>query len=155
MGATVVSGDLGDRRPDDLELVVFEVGGQRHGVISTAVCEVLPAVTLTPVSGGSRLVEGVVNVRGSILPVVDVRVWLGLETRPMEPTDHMIVVRVGERSAMLRVDRAVELIRLARSEIEAANGLQSAAGGISGFAKLPDGPMPVHELESLLAEAVG
>ena len=73
----------------------------------------------------------------------------------MEPTDHMIVVRVSDRSAVLRVDRAVELISLARGEIEAANGLQSAAGSISGFAKLPDGPLPVHELESLLVEAVG
>lgn len=155
MGATAVSGELGERRTDDLEMLVFEVGGQRHGVASTAVCEVLPAVTLTPISGVSRLVEGVVNVRGSILPVVDVRVWLGLETRPIEPTDHMIVVRVGDRSAVLRVDRAVELISLARGEIEAANGLQSAAGSISGFAKLPDGPLPVHELESLLVEAVG
>ena len=155
MGATAVSGELGERRTDDLEMLVFEVGGQRHGVASTAVCEVLPAVTLTPISGVSRLVEGVVNVRGSILPVVDVRVWLGLETRPIEPTDHMIVMRVGDRSAVLRVDRAVELISLARGEIEAANGLQSAAGSISGFAKLPDGPLPVHELESLLVEAVG
>lgn len=155
MGATAVSGDLGESRIDDLEMLVFEVGGQRHGLASTAVCEVLPAVTLTPIFGVSRLVEGVVNVRGSILPVVDVRVWLGMETRPIEPTDHMIVVRMSDRSAVLRVDRAVELISLARGEIEAANGLQSVVGGISGFAKLPDGPLPVHELESLLVEAVG
>ena len=155
MDATAMSGESGERHSEDLEMIVFEVGGQSHGLVSSAVCEVLPAVTLTPVSGASRLVEGVINVRGSVLPVIDVRVWLGLETRPIEPTDHLLVVRVGDRSAVLRVDRAVELISLPRCEIEAASGLQSAAGGISGFAKRPDGPLPIHELESLLAEAVG
>ena len=115
MNATTVGDDLGERRTDDLEMLVFEVDGQRHGVASTAVCEVLPAVTLTPISGASRLVEGIINVRGRVLSVIDVRAWLGLETRPIEPTDHLIVVCVGDRSAVLRVDRAVELIRLTRA----------------------------------------
>ena len=53
-----MSSETGEPGSDDLKLIAFEVGGQRHGLISTAVCEVLHAVTLTPISGVSRLVEG-------------------------------------------------------------------------------------------------
>ena len=129
-----------------MEILLFEVGGQRQALASRDVREVLPAVTVTPMVGTARFVEGVVNLRGSVLPVVDARVWLGLPTRPIEPSDHLIVVRVDERSAMLRVDRAMELETLASGDFDAATRI----------AKLADGPVRVHEVEALLSQvAIG
>lgn len=129
-----------------MEILLFEVGGQRQALASRDVREVLPAVTVTPMVGAARFVEGVVNLRGSVLPVVDARAWLGLPTRPAEPSDHLIVVRVEERSAMLRVDRAMELVTLASGDFDA----------VTRIVKLADGPVQVHEVEALLSQvAIG
>ncbi|MBC7818355.1 MAG: chemotaxis protein CheW [Planctomycetaceae bacterium] len=125
-----------------MEILLFEVGGQRQALASRDVREVLPAVTVTPMVGAARFVEGVVNVRGSVLPVVDTRAWLGLPTRPIEPSDHLIVVCVDERSAMLCVDRAMELVTLASGDFDA----------VTRIAKLADGSVQVHAVEALLSQ---
>lgn len=125
-----------------MEILLFEVGGQRQALASRDVREVLPAVTVTPMVGAACFVEGVVNLRGNVLPVVDARAWLGLPTRPIEPSDHLIVVRLEERSAMLRVDRAMELETLASGDFDT----------VTRIAKLADGPVKVHEVEALLSQ---
>ena len=127
-----------------MEILLFEIGGQRQALASCDVREVLSAVTVTPMASAARFVEGVVNVRGCVLPVVDARAWLGLPTRPIEPSDHLIVIRVGKRSALLRVDRAMELATLASGDFDA----------VTRIAKLADGPVLVHEIGALLSQVV-
>lgn len=127
-----------------MEILLFEVDGQRQGLFSRDVREVLSAVTVTPAVGAARFVEGMVNVRGNVLPVINGRAWLGLPTRLVEPSDHLIVIRVGDRSALLRVDRAMELVTVATGDFDP----------VTRIAKLDDGPVEVHEVTELLSQVV-
>ena len=55
------------------EILIFVVGGQRHGLPVAQVQELLPAQAVLPVAGAAAPLEGLINLRGAILPVVDVR----------------------------------------------------------------------------------
>ena len=103
-----------------LEIVVFEVGGQQYGLPASDVRELQRAATLTPLPRAPAIVEGVVNLRGAVVPVLDIRSRFRLPPKPMEPTDHFVVARAGERLVALRVDRATDLIRVAAADVEEA-----------------------------------
>jgi purine-binding chemotaxis protein CheW len=103
-----------------IEILVFEVDGQRFGVRSADVVQVLRAATLAPLPQAPAPIEGVLNLRGCLVPVLDTRRLLGLPAREMQHTDHLIVVITGEQVVTLRVDRAMNLVRLESDQAEAA-----------------------------------
>ena len=135
----------------EVEFLIFEVAGQRHGLPLSYVREVLQAVTVTALPGAPAYVEGVINVRGSVFPVIDLRAQLGLPPKPMEHTDHFIVASVDDRTVAVRVDRAVELVRLNHGDVGGVNQLGSAPPCVSGVAKLRDGLVLIHDLRACLA----
>ena len=135
------------------ELLVFEVGGQRYGLPAADVRELLRAVTLTPLPRAPAIVEGVINVRGVLVPVLDIRGRFRLPPKPPEPTDHLIVARAGGRLVALRVDRAVELTRLDPAAVERAEAVVPGVVYVAQMAKLPDGLMLVHDLNTFLSHA--
>src|ERR1700720_4210722 len=105
------------------EVLVFEVGGQRYGLPSPDVREIVRAVTLTPLPRTPAIVEGVINLRGTVVPVLDIRARFRLPARAVEHTDHLIVAWAGQRLVALRVDRALELILPEAGAVESAQTL--------------------------------
>jgi purine-binding chemotaxis protein CheW len=89
-------------------ILIFEMAGQRFGLPLAAVKELLPMVATTPVPRAAGL-EGMVDVRGKVIPVVDLRSFLGLPAKPPHPSDHLIVGWAGDRLVAVRVDRALDL----------------------------------------------
>ena len=65
--------------------------------------------------------KALANIRGRLVPVLDVRFRFRLATRPASPSDHLVVADAGGRTFALRVDRAIELVRFDPSERGAAN----------------------------------
>jgi purine-binding chemotaxis protein CheW len=141
------------REPDGLEVLVFELGGQRYGVPVAAVREVVRAVTIVPLPRAPAVIEGIVNFRGTIVPVLDVRRRFRLPARPAEHTDHLVVARAGRRLVALRVDRAVDLVRLGGTDVEEARGSVPGAEYVAWVAKLPDDLVLIHDLETFLSRA--
>src|ERR1700687_6141499 len=91
------------------EVLVFEVGGQRYGLPTADVRELVRAVAITPLPNAPAVIEGVVNVRGRVPPVLDVRPRFRLPPKPLDPSDHFIVASAGPRGVILRVDGATHL----------------------------------------------
>lgn len=135
------------------DFLVFEVGGQRYGIPSSDVAEVLRAVTPVPLPRAPAIVEGVFNLRGTVIPVLDIRSRFELSAKPVELTDHLVVARAGERLVAIRADRAVDLLRLAPDAIEDASRVSSHADYLAGVAKLADGLVLLHDLRTFLAQA--
>jgi purine-binding chemotaxis protein CheW len=129
------------------EILVFELAGQRFGLPAAIVQELLRAVRITPVPRGSKLVEGIINLRGSVVPVFDLRRWFGLPAKALEPSDHLIVVRADQRLLATRVDRALELVRVGADQVEPGPAGGEAAGGV---AKLPGGMVLLSDLKACL-----
>ncbi len=136
-----------------LVVLSFEVGGQRYGLLSSRVREIVRAVTIVPLPSGPSIVEGIIDVRGSIVPVVDIRSRFRLAPKPLEHTDHFVLALTGDRLVGLRVDRALDLLNLEADAIEDPRALVSGAEYIAGVAKLPDGLVLIHDLETFLSAA--
>lgn len=113
----------------EVDVLVFEVGEHARAILAADVQEILPAATVLRVAGTPPGVEGLLDLRGRLLPVVDMRAVLGLAPRPLEPTDHFIVVAAGDRPMVLHVDRALHLTRGTRDG--AQGGVARLDGGLT------------------------
>lgn len=140
--------------PERLEIVIFEVAGQRHAVAVASVQELLPAIAITPVPGSAPDYEGVINLRGVVVPVVDMRRRFGMPPRNMAISDHLIVVRSRARLVALHVDHAVELVRVDRSAVAASDpvdGQPPETGGRKrpAVVQFNGGLVLLHSVEAL------
>src|SRR5882672_6593162 len=77
------------------EILLFEIGGERYGLPSVDVRELVRAVTIVPLPRAPAIVEGLINLRGRIVPVLDVRSRFRVPAKPLEPSDHFIIASVG------------------------------------------------------------
>jgi len=127
------------------EILVFEVAGRRYGLPASEVRELLRAVAIVPLPLAGPAVEGVINLRGRIVPVIDLRARLGLPARAVAPSDHMIVLQWEGRPLALRVDRAIELIRID------ANQGTTGESDEPEVVRLANGLAPLLDLKSMLA----
>jgi purine-binding chemotaxis protein CheW len=111
-----------------VQLCTFRIGGEDYAVDIMRVREIIQPQPITPVPRAPAFVEGVVKLRGEVIPVVDVRKRFGLP--PSTPTrkTKFLVVHVAGRRLGLVVDEVCEVIRMARSEIRPAPSLVGLEG---------------------------
>lgn len=136
-----------------MDTLVFQLGGQRFGVAAYDVVELLPAVSVTPLPRAPAIVEGVINVRGQLVPVLDIRSRFGLEERPVRHSDHYVVAKAGKRVVAVRADRALDLVHVPGEALIDATEAVPASPYIKGVAKLPDGLVLLHDLHAFLTSA--
>ncbi len=132
-------------------LLVVSLDGTALALPASEVTEVIRAVAITRVPGCPLAVEGVVNVRGEVLPVYDLRPRFGLAPKAVHPDEHLVVVSVAARgSAVVRVSRADQLRELEPALVAAA--ATSTDPVIRGLARLPDGLLFICDLGAFLSD---
>jgi purine-binding chemotaxis protein CheW len=136
-----------------MELVIVELEGQRYGLRADAVREIVRAATITPLPNAPAVVEGVINVRGSVVAVLDLRRRFGLPARALDPSEYFALARAGDREVALRVDRAIELVSVDPAAVDRAEPILRRSRYLAGVAKLDDGLVLIHDLEAFLSEA--
>lgn len=136
-----------------MEVLLVEVEGQRFAIPSADVRELFRCVTVRPLPRPLAIIEGIINVRGTIVPVLDLRARFCLEARAPAHTDHLILAMAGPRPVALRADRAVELVRLAPGEVEDARDLLPGLHTVAGVMKRPEGLVLIHDLRTFLSQA--
>jgi purine-binding chemotaxis protein CheW len=133
-------------------VLVFVVGGSRCAVPLGHVVEVVRAVAITPLPTAPPIVEGVIDVRGAVVPVVDVRARLGLPAEPVQPEQRLILVQAGEREVALRVDEVEWVSRVRSSSIAEPEQIARGIGWLAGVARLRDGLVLFHDLDSFFRQ---
>lgn len=88
-----------------MEWVLISLQPYEYGLAVDAVREVLPAAALTPVPEESPWVLGLLNLRGELLKVIDLRLRVGLPAHSLDPESHLVVVEHAGRRLVLLVDR--------------------------------------------------
>jgi purine-binding chemotaxis protein CheW len=139
--------------PDQVELLVFELGDQQFGVATTGVEEIARAVSCARLPKAPPIVEGVLNFRGTAVPVLDIRSRFGLAAKPVDASDHLVIARAGHRMVAIRVDRAVSVISVPGENLESMDGITAHSEYIAGVAKLPGNIIFIHELATFLSAA--
>ncbi|MDQ7006047.1 MAG: chemotaxis protein CheW [Acidobacteriota bacterium] len=128
--------------PDSVnQLVSFTMDGEEFSFPIHAVQEIVRLPDVTPVPGASTSVEGIINLRGSILPLIDLRRSLGLADTTYCDDSRVIVVRhQGGQTGMI-VDRVNEVLQVPREHIAPPPPNLSTPGGsaLLGLAKIEGG----------------
>jgi purine-binding chemotaxis protein CheW len=127
------------------ELVVFELAGQRLGLASEHVHELVRAVQITRLAGAPPGIDGVIDLRGTIVPVFDLRARLSLPPRSVQRDEHMLICAAGETTVAIRADRVVEI----RAGVE-LDVLTTRDSVMHALARLPDGLVVICDLSAVL-----
>jgi purine-binding chemotaxis protein CheW len=106
-----------------VQLCTFRVGGEDYALDLMRVREIIAPLPITPVPRAPAFLEGVVRLRGHVVPVVDVRRRFGLPAVPPTRRTKFLIVNVGGRRVALVVDEVCEVLRLPRSEVRPAPAL--------------------------------
>ncbi len=109
------------KRAAELETwVVFTLAGETFAFPVTAAQEILRVSTITRVPHAPYTVRGIINMRGRVLPVVDLRIRLGLPEPELTAKSRILVTSMHQRTLGLLVDEVEQVVRLDRSQIAAA-----------------------------------
>lgn len=112
----------------EMQLCCLTIGGGAYVVDIRRIEEILPAPALTSLPRAPAFVEGIVRLRGDVIPVVDARKRLGVAPAAVKGRAKLIVCRVGRRRVGVLVDGVTHVLRLDAGAVRAAP-VASAPGG--------------------------
>lgn len=135
---------------DSIQFLVFTLDDQRYALYLSAVEKTVRAVEVTPLPKCPDIVLGVINVRGRVVPVINIRKRFRLPEREMELSNHLIIARTTKRSVALVVDSVLDILKLADRDIIPAGEVLPAMDYVQGVAKLQDGMVLIHDLNRFL-----
>lgn len=138
----------------EMQLVAFRVGREEFGVDVKKVEGVISLVDITRMPRAPQFVEGIINLRGQIIAVVDLAFRLGIETNERGPATRIVVVEAQDVKVGLIVDLP-EVINIDKEDVEASPSL---AGGdvessfIRGVVKLGDRLLILLDVDRVLSD---
>ena len=135
-------------------LVTFKIGDEEFGLELLSVQTIIRMVEPTQVPRSPDFVEGVINLRGSIIPIIDFRTRFNLPQKEAEKDTRIIVTEIEGKVVGFIVDSVSEVLRIPTSAIEPPppiiGGIESDY--ISGVGKLEDRLLILINLDRLLSE---
>lgn len=122
------------------QLVSFKLGSEEFGVDILDVQEINRMTEITKVPQVAEFVEGVINLRGRVTPIVDLRKRINMEVKDYDKDTRIVVVNIKENTLGLIVDSVLEVLRIPVSSVEPPPAMLSGldADFIKGVAKLED-----------------
>lgn len=138
-----------------LQLVSFTIGEEEFGVDVLNVQEINRMLAVTRVPNAPEYIDGVINLRGRVIPIVDLRQRFGMERREHDRHTRIIVVELSGRVVGFVVDAVREVLRIPRSVTEPPPHLIGAGREeyITAVGKLDDRLLILLDLEKVLGAA--
>lgn len=133
------------------QLVVFTLDEQRFGLALSAVDRVVRMVEIAVLPKAPEIVLGVVNVQGSVIPVVDIRKRFRLPERQLALSDQIIVAHTAQRPVALAVDAVIAVLRYPQEGMVEALQILPGIEYVEGVLKLKDGLILIHDLNQFLS----
>lgn len=123
---------------DEVQLVAFKLNREEYGVSILQVQEIKRLTDITRVPYTPEFIKGVMNLRGSVLPVIDLKKRLGLVEEPYSEDTRIIIVKVEEISVGMIVDAVTEVLAVGPDNIEVPEAVVDGNGSnfISGVGNL-------------------
>ena len=116
--------------------LTFQIGQEDFGIDIGDVIEIVGIQKITEIPDMPDYIRGVINLRGKVIAVMDVRLRFNMEERPYDDRTCVIVVTVGDLTVGLLVDRVNEVVEIAENLIENAPPTQSEDQYIKGLGKI-------------------
>ncbi|MDT0633355.1 chemotaxis protein CheW [Spectribacter hydrogenooxidans] len=134
------------------EYLTFTLGDEEYGVDILKVQEIRGYDTVTRIPEAPRFIKGVINLRGTIVPVVDMRVKFNLETVAYDEFTVMIILNLAERTVGMIVDGVSDVIDLVTDQIRPAPefGGSFDADYITGLGVVEERMLILVDIERLM-----
>jgi purine-binding chemotaxis protein CheW len=136
----------------DLQLVGFRIGGEMFGVPIHLVHEIVRVPEITPVPDAPDYIEGVINLRGKIVSVIDLRKRFGEKQITSNKKNRILVAEFEGRMVGLVVDAASEVLKISPDQIEPPPSVfeEGELNYVTGVGKLGDRLIVLIELKKIL-----
>lgn len=143
------------------QYLTFMLDGEEYGVDILRVQEIKGWSSATPLPNMPEHILGVINLRGAVVPIVDLRKYLGLKSTPFDQTTVIIVVKIadekhGERIMGLVVDAVSEVHNVKKTELKPAPNFGGAIStdSIKGLATLGEKMLIALDIDRLMSNGV-
>jgi purine-binding chemotaxis protein CheW len=140
-----------------LQLVSFKIGAEEFGIDILKVNEIIRMMSITKVPNAPSFVDGVVNLRGRVIPVINLRAKLILPRKEYDRNSRIIVVELNTKTIGFIVDEVSEVLRIpvniTEKPPEMVSGINAAY--ITAIGKLEDRLLILLDLERILGENEG
>lgn len=142
-----------ERMAKSLQLVVFNVGKELYGVGIESVQEIVRVPEITEVPDAPDFLEGVINLRGRVVPVIDLRKRLKLQGVDKTKSTRVLITENGKSQVGLLVDSVSEVLKVQPDAIEDPPEMISAIGVeyITGVAKVEERLIILLDLKKILS----
>ena len=139
----------------ETQLVVFDLASEFYGVDIGDVREIIRMQNVTRVPGTPAYMEGVTNLRGKVVPVVDLRKRLSLKVKQQTKESRIVVVDIGGKDVGVIVDGVTEVLRIPMASVEPPSQMiaNSDSAYIRGIAKLGDKLVILLDLDKVLVSS--
>lgn len=136
------------------QFVVFDVANEHYGVDIAAVESIIKIQAITAVPGAPNFVEGVTNLRGTVLPVIDLRKRFKLPRQETHKNNRIVVVDMSGAKVGMVVDAVSEVLRVPAEAVEPPSPLVSTTDTafIRGIAKVDDRLVILVDLAKVLSK---
>jgi len=132
-------------------LLIFKLDNWKCALPISTVDRVYRAVAITSLPKTPDIVLGVINVRGTILPAINLRSRFHLPPKALVPSAQLIVARMLKRPVALIVDSIEDVIECDEREIVSADSILPGMEHVQGILRLKDGMILIQDLDSLLS----
>lgn len=137
---------------DEMQLAVFKVAGDKYALDIMRIKEIQRYQTVTRIPKAPAFIEGVINLRGAVIPIVDMRKRLDLPvTEPTKKT-RIVIANVSGKIVGILVDEVSEVVRVNRGDIGAAPSIARGIGSeyILGVVKRKDELLLMLDFDRIL-----
>ncbi|PTN38737.1 chemotaxis protein CheW [Desulfonatronum sp. SC1] len=136
-----------------LQLVTFHIGEEEFGVEILKVQEIIRMLGITRVPKAPDFVEGVINLRGKVIPIIDLRKRFGMTAQEHDKHTRIIVIEINKVIVGFVVDSVSEVLRIPANTVEPPPAIISGIESeyINGVGKLADRLLILLDLDRLLS----
>ena len=147
--------DLNEENDTAIQYIVVKIGNEQYGIDIKYIDNIVKSQEITRVPKTQSYYKGVINLRGEIIPVMSMRLKLGLEPDEITGKTRIIIVKLEGATIGVIVDQVREVVTLDECDTEKVNrtsGDDAAAGYISGIGKSKGGLISLLDVVSLIVE---
>jgi purine-binding chemotaxis protein CheW len=136
----------------DIQVVGFRIGNETYGVRIAAVREIVRVQAITAVPSAPNAIEGVINLRGKIIPVMDLRKRFGQVYTHEDKKNRILVVEIENKLVGLIVNAASEVLKIPPADIEPPGSVfaDGESGYVTGVGKLKGRLIILLDISKLL-----
>ena len=135
--------------PSSSHFVTFTLDSTRIAFALADIDRVIRAVAVTPVPGASACVMGVINVHGTVMPLFDTRALLGMPSRPIRASDHIMIGRATAKPRAYIADQVLGSFEC--DDLTMPDSYLVGVSRVLGVARRGDGMVLIHDLKQLMA----